>query len=93
MFTHFDVGIGMRPYTSFGNMSRVCGLPLGPNLGVQLVADKKFYLQLTVFIEKYLQPYCCVGTNLPVAVNYANPKTGIQSEIVQMEIIEKKFSL
>ena len=34
--------------TSNGVMYRVCGLRLGPNFVVQVVADKKFYLRLTI---------------------------------------------
>ena len=34
--------------TSKGVMYRVCGLRLGPNFVVQVVADKKFYLRLTI---------------------------------------------
>ena len=77
-------------------MYRVCGLRLGPNIGV---AKKKFYLWLTpdemhvfaVFTEKNLRSYGCSGTNFTTAVNCTNPNTEIQSEIIETEIIEAKM--
>ena len=68
----------------------------GPNLGVRPAADKSFYLRLTVekvcvfgvFPEKHLRPYGCISTYFTAAVNCTNPKTKIQSEIIEIQIIE-----
>ena len=40
------------------------------------------------FIQKYLRPYECRGTNFTAAVNCAKPKTERQSDIIETEIIE-----
>ena len=77
-------------------MYRVCGLRLGPNLGVQLTDEKKNYLRLmggkmhafAVFTDKYLRPYGCPDTNFTAAVKCTNLKPKIQSEIIEIEIIE-----
>ena len=78
-----------------GVMYMVCGVRLGQNFGVRLTADKNFYLQLTVdktyafavFAEKYLWSYSCSGTNFAATVNCTNPKTEIQIEIIETQII------
>ena len=64
-------------YICWGTCYRVYGLRLGPNFGVRPVADKNFYLRLTVekmhalvvFTEKSLPPYDCSGTNFTTVVN------------------------
>ena len=61
-------------------VDRVCGLWLGPNFGVQLTAEKNFYLWITVermhpfavIIKKYLRSYGCSGTNLNATLNCRN---------------------
>ena len=78
--------------SSLGIMYRVCGLWLGPNFAVRLVADKNFYLRLTVeekyafavFSNEYLQPYGCNDTTFTAAVNCTNSKTQIISEIIEI---------
>ena len=76
-------------------MQRVCGLRLGPNFEVRVTAGKNFYLWLTfekmhvlaVSMEKYLWSYGCSGTSFTSAVNCTNPKTEIQIEIIETQII------
>ena len=66
-------------------MHKDCGLCLGPNIWVQLAADKKIYLRLTVnkmrafsdFTDKYLVPHGRRDTNVTAAVSCTNPKTEI----------------
>ena len=75
-------------------MYMVCGFWLG--LGVWSKAEKKYYLWLpvgkmhafAVFTEIYLRPNGCSDTNFTAAVKCTNLKTKIQSEIIQIEIIE-----
>ena len=40
-----------------------------------------------VFTEKYLRSYGCSSTNFTAIVNWTNPKTEIQIEIVETQII------
>ena len=40
-----------------------------------------------VFTEKYLQAYGCCDTTFTATVNCTNPKTEIQIEIIETEII------
>ena len=77
-------------------MYKLCGLRIGPNIGVGPVIDKKFYLRLAadkrhsfaVSAAKYLRPCGCSGTNFTAMVNCTNPYTEIQNEITDIEIIE-----
>ena len=62
---------------------------LGPNSVVRLATEKIFYLPLTVekmhafavFSNKYLRPYGCSDTTFAAAVDCANPKNEILSEV------------
>ena len=80
-------------------MYSVCALLLGPNFGVRLMADKKFYLRLTVekmhalvvFTEKYLRSKCFSSSKDTATVNCRNPKTEIQIEIIETQIIGKQI--
>ena len=73
-------------------MYRVGGLRIGPNFKGRLVADKNFYLQLTVekmhalavFSDKYLRSYGCSDTFFTATVNCTNPKYQILSEIIKI---------
>ena len=73
-----------------GVMYRVC-----PNFEVRLTAEKNFYLRLrvermhafSVFTEKYLRSHGCSGINFSEMVVCANPKTEIQIEIIETEVI------
>ena len=77
----------------------VCALLLGSNFGVRLMADKKFYLRLTVekmhalvvFTEKYLRSKGFSSSNDTATVNCRNPKTEIQIEIIETQIIGKQI--
>ena len=39
-----------------------------------------------VFTGKYIRPYRCTSTNFTTTVNYANPKTAMQNEIIGKNI-------
>ena len=72
-------------------MHRVCSLRLGPNVGVQLMAEKSFYLRLMfekihafwVFTGKYLWSYGSIGANFTATANCTDPYTEVQIEIVE----------
>ena len=69
-------------------MHRVCSLRLGRNFVVRLAPDKNFYLRLTVEVNhKYLRPYGCSDINFKVKVKCTYPKTEIESEIIEIQII------
>ena len=78
-----------------GVIYRVSGLRLLPNFVVRLVADKNFYLRLTVekmhafavFSDRYLRPCGCSDTIFAATVDCTNPKFQILNEIIEMQII------
>ena len=74
------------------NTTKILRLRLVPNFVVRLVANKNYYLRLTVgkmpafevFNDLYFQPYGCSDTNFTATVKNTNPKTEIQSEIIEI---------
>ena len=65
-------------------MYRFFGLRVGPNLRMRTAAEKKF----AVFTEKYLWPCGCSDSNFMAEVKCINLKTKIESEIIEIEIIQ-----
>ena len=80
-------------------MHRVYGLRLVSNFGVRPAVDKNFNLRLTVenmdavavFTEKYLQPCNSSGINFTADVNCTNPKTEMQTKIIDIQLILIQF--
>ena len=72
-------------------MYGVCGLWLGPNFGVRSASERTFTCgqrlrtcrRSSFLIEKYLWPHGSIGSNFTHAGKCANPKTEVQSEIIE----------
>ena len=82
-------------------MYSVCALLLDPNFRVRLMADKKFYLRLTVekmhalvvFTEKYLRSKGFSSGNDTATINCRNPKTEIKLKSLKHKSLENKSTL
>ena len=80
-------------------MHRVQDWWVGPNFGVRPKV-KENYLRLAVeemcacvvFTNKQLRSHGCNGSDFTATINYANLKTAMPSEIIEIKAFKKKSS-